>query len=64
MRMSISTTSGRRLRASVHGVAAVAASPTNADARLRLEDRPEPRPDQRLVVRDQDRDRVAHVSGP
>ena len=54
MRMSISTTSGRRRRGLGDGVLAVARLADDGRLRLRLEDLAQPDADERLVVGDQD----------
>ena len=55
--MSISTTSGCSSPARAHGLLAVRGRADHRDVVLRLEQRGEPRPDDLLVVRDDDADR-------
>ena len=63
IRMSISTTSGRRSRASAHRLVAVGGLADHLDVGLGVEQRPEPGPHQRLVVGEHDADHGPPVSG-
>ena len=61
IRMSIRTTSGAKLTHGLDRLQAVLGLADDLDVRLRLEDHLEPRPDQRLIVDDQDAN--AHAPG-
>ena len=62
--MSSRATAGRVLRTSATASAAVAGLRQHLDARLGLEDQPQPLPDKSLVVGDHDGDRVCHRPAP